>query len=70
MNDDVYVRFCKMPGRMHEFVAPCAEGYCVYIDDSLDRPHQLAAYEHALEHINNEDWNESDVQEIEFKAHK
>ena len=68
--DDVYVRLIKMSPRLHEFVTPCDEGYCVYINEALDRPHMLKAYAHALEHINNEDWNKDDVQEIEAEAHK
>lgn len=70
MQDDVFVRFIKMPTRMHEFVTPCDEGYCVYINESMDYPHQLKAYLHALSHIKNEDWNKDDVQEIEAEAHE
>ena len=69
MIDEVFVRLLKLPHGIHEVVMPCAEGYCVYIDDSLDHVHQLRAYQHALRHIQNNDWSKDNVQEIEAEAH-
>lgn len=71
MTDDVFVRLTKMPSsKLHEFVTPCAEGYCIYINEALDRPHMLQAYNHAMEHIINDDWNKDGVQEIEIIRHE
>ncbi len=49
---------------------PCADGFTVYIDDSLDEYGRMDALAHALRHIKSEDWNKSNVQEIEEKAHE
>lgn len=70
MTDDVFVRLVKLPSGIHEVVMPCSEGYCIYIDNRLDQPHQIEAYRHALKHIHNEDWNKNSVQEIEAEAHE
>lgn len=66
----VYLRD-DMP--VNEMIAPCADGYTVYINAKLDREHQVKAYEHALSHIENGDFdinNIDDVQQIEARAHK
>ena len=47
----VYVYLVDMPPQTHEMVTPCADGYTVYIDASLDDKHRMEAYEHALRHI-------------------
>ena len=62
----------ELPAGIHEMVTPCADGYTVYIDISLDEPHRLAAYNHALDHIRNGDFdadNIRSVQEMEAAAH-
>ena len=67
----VYLRN-DLPPKMHEFVTPCADGYTVYIDAKLDREHQCRAYDHALKHIENGDFDqfsEFHIHEIELKAH-
>lgn len=66
----VYLRD-DMP--VNEMITPCADGYTVYINAKLDREHQVAAYEHALSHIENGDFdidNVDDVQQIEARAHR
>ena len=52
----VYVYLVDMPPQTHEMVTPCADGYTVYIDASLDDKHRMEAYEHALRHIENGDF--------------
>lgn len=67
----VYLRN-DLPPKMHEFVTPCADGYTVYIDAKLDHEHQLRAYNHALKHIENGDYDIDtgiSVSDIEMKAH-
>ena len=69
MADDIYVYLRPLPEGINELVMPCADGYTVYIADRLDQEHQMKAYEHALRHIANNDFDKSDVQEIEAAAH-
>jgi len=69
----VYVYLVDMPPQTHEMVTPCADGYTVYINAALDDKHRIEAYEHALRHIENGDFdmdNIADVQQIEARAHK
>lgn len=67
--DDIFVYFVPLPHPAHEIVTPCADGYTVYIADWLDQEHRVAAYEHALTHIRNNDFEKDNVQEIEMVAH-
>lgn len=70
MRDDVFVYLVKLPEGVDEVVMPCANGcYTVYIDASLSLSGQREAYLHALHHINNRDFEKSDVQQIESEAH-
>ena len=69
MADDIYVYLRPLPEGINELVMPCADGYTVYIADRLDQEHQWKAYEHALRHIANNDFERTDVQEIEAIAH-
>ena len=69
MADDIYVYLRPLPEGINELVMPCADGYTVYIADRLDQVHQLKAYDHALRHIANNDFDKTDVQEIEAVAH-
>lgn len=68
----VYLRD-DMPPQTREMVTPCADGYTVYINAALDEKHRIEAYEHALAHIENGDFdidNISTAQEIEARAHR
>ena len=68
----VYVYLVDMPPQTHEIVTPCADGYTVYINATMDDKHRIEAYKHALRHIENGDFdidNIATVQEIEAKAH-
>ena len=71
--DNVYVYLRNdLPPGMAEFVTVCPDGYTVYINAHLDDHHRIRAYEHALKHIENGDfdlYNTKDVQEIELAAH-
>lgn len=66
----IFTYFVHLPDGIHEAVMPCADGFTIYIDDSLDEYGRMDALAHALKHISREDWNKSDVQEIEGKAHE
>lgn len=73
MRDDVYVYLRDdLPYSIHEIVTPCINGYTVYINNKLDDSGKLEAYNHALEHIDNGDFDidcAKTVQEIEAVAH-
>lgn len=68
--DNIYVYTVRLPDRVYEAVAPCADGYTVWIDERLDDEHRRKAYKHALWHITNGDFERNDVQEIESQAHR
>jgi hypothetical protein len=67
--DELYVYYVDLPGKIHEMVTPCYDGYTIYIADRLDEIGQRKAYCHALRHIYNGDFNKTDVQSIEWEAH-
>lgn len=60
-----------VPLSVNEVVTPNAEddGYTVYINESLTDEERLAAYDHALQHIQGADFQKADVQAIEAEAH-
>ena len=43
--------------------------YTILINARLSDAGRMAAYEHAMKHILNDDFNKMDVQKIESKAH-
>jgi hypothetical protein len=68
--EDIYVYLVQLPDGVKEMVAPCSNGYTVYIDARLDEAQRLKEYYHALRHIKDDDHSKEDVQEIEHAAHK
>ena len=70
MSDDVYVYTADLPIGTRELVAPCLDGYTVYINTRYNRETQLGAYLHAVKHVTDHDWEKTDVQEIESDAHQ
>lgn len=68
--DNIFLYFVKLPEGIDEVVMPCFDGYTVYIDPSLSYHQQIEAYNHALRHISNHDFEKHDLQEIEANAHK
>lgn len=67
---DPYVYITDLPPGINEMVSPCADGYTVYIKESLDYYGRIKAYSHAIEHIIGNDFEKNDVQEIETRAHQ
>ena len=65
----IFTYFVHLPDGIHEAVLPCADGFTIYIDDTLDEAGRADALVHALRHIDREDWNKSDVQQIEEDCH-
>lgn len=68
--NDIFVYLVKLPEGIDEVVLPCFDGYTIYIDPSLSHSEQLKAYKHALSHIENNDFEKTDVQQIEYEANK
>lgn len=69
--DNIYVYFVQFPcTTTREAVMPCADGYTIYIDARLDREARIEAFNHALGHIKNGDFERENVQEIETIAHR
>ena len=68
--DNVYVYLTDLPDGIHEVVTPCSDGYTVYIDSALDQEHRVRAYNHAMGHIKENDFEKSDVNQIEYEAHR
>lgn len=66
---DIYTYIVPLPDGINEAVMACASGYTVYIDDRLSPEGRIRAYNHAIRHIQEGDFEQEDVQEIEAKAH-
>ena len=66
---DVYVYLVELPDGINEAVTPCLGGFTVYVDSRLTYEERLRAYQHAMQHILNNDFEKHDVQEIEAAAH-
>ena len=55
----------------NEMVSENADGsYTIFINSRISSNHQLEAYEHAMKHIEEMDFEKTDVQIIESKAHE
>ena len=67
--DNVYIKIISLPPGINEVVSPCSDGYMVYIAEQLSESGRLAAYNHAMTHIANNDFCMDNVQEIEARAH-
>ena len=67
--DNIYTYFVELPDGIDEAVMPCLDGYTVYLDPRMSHDMQMEAYNHALFHILNDDFNKQDVQQIESDAH-
>ena len=68
---EVFVYLVDLPNGIRELTTPCADdNYTVYIDARLDNIQRQKAYQHALQHIQNDDFSKTDVQSIEYEAHR
>lgn len=66
--DDIYTYLVELPDGIDEVVLPCLGGYTIYLDSRLSQDKMQQAYDHAVCHIENNDFEKSDVQEIEAEA--
>lgn len=70
MTPDVNVFIVDFPSRGNEMVAENEDGsYTILINARLSNAGQLKAYEHAIKHIANNDFERYDAQQIELVAH-
>ena len=69
---EVYQYYIDLPNSIKEMVTPNVDddGYTVYINSRLTREQALKAYQHALRHVNSNDFEKDDVQNIERDAHE
>lgn len=68
--DDIYVYVVDMPTTAAEMVMPCTGGYTIYLNAKLTQEERVKAYRHALRHVERNDWEREDVQQIESETHK
>lgn len=67
---DVYIYIVDLPDRVDEMVAPCIDGYTVYLNARLTYAGRVRAYHHAMRHIERNDFERANVQEIETETHE
>lgn len=67
---EVYVYIVDLPDRVDEMVAPCIDGYTVYLNARLSYAGRVRAYLHAMRHIERNDFERANVQEIETETHE
>jgi hypothetical protein len=68
--DNIFIYFANLPDHVKEMIAPCYDGYTIYLDSNLDEIQRVEAYNHALSHIIGEDYEKHDVNAIEINAHR
>lgn len=69
--DDVFVHILCMDPLIKEQVVANTDGtYSIFINDYLSQEQRLKAYNHAIQHIKNGDFDRKvDVDKIEYQAH-
>lgn len=67
---DINTFLVNMDVLVSEQVVENSDGsYSIFLNSRLTHERQLESYKHALNHINNNDFEKSDVQKIEKDAH-
>ena len=66
---DVFIYYTELPNGVNEAVMECATGYTIYIDPRQSEAGMLRSFQHAMNHINKNDFGKSNIQEIENNAH-
>ena len=68
--DDINVQILDMDTKVHEhLVKNNDDSYTIFLNARMSRENQIASYYHALKHIERNDYNMENVQEIEKNAH-
>ena len=68
--DDIFVYLVDLPPKVAEMITPCENGFTIYLNARLSHCDRVKAYLHALEHVERNDWDKTEVQQIEYEAHK
>lgn len=68
---DIQIRILDFPTtKVTETVTQNADGsYTIFLNSRMTQERQLESYLHAMRHITNNDFEKTDVQEIESEAH-
>ena len=70
MNNDIFVRYLDMDVNVSEHVIQNPDGsYTIFLNSRLSWERLQEAYEHAVSHIKNCDFEKTDAQKIEYDAH-
>ncbi len=70
-NQDIQVRLIDFPAKVNETVTKNEDdSYTIFINAKLSYNKQVEAYEHAVKHIENGDFEKTDINRIEFDAHR
>ena len=68
--EDYTVRLMDMEYGIHEQVIKASDGHHTILLNARDADNQrMKGYEHAIEHLRNDDFEKADVQKIETEAH-
>ena len=71
MNEIVNVFLVDFPTKAHGMVTANEDGsFTILLNARLSLSQQRKAYRHEMWHIKNHDFEKSDVQEIEYQAHR
>lgn len=69
--EEINVQLLNMDTMIPEHLVKNADdSYTIFLNARLSQDGQLKAYQHALKHINSEDFEKTDVQNIELQAHE
>lgn len=68
--DEIFTYLADLPDGIDEMITPCADGYTIYLDSRLGHAERVAAYQHALRHIEEQDfYSGCPADQIEARAH-
>ena len=66
--DDLFVRLVPNLS-VNEMITPCENGYSVYIKEELPEEKKIEALYHAYIHKKSNDFENTDIEDIESRAH-
>lgn len=70
MSNEVFIQVIDMDTMVHEQVISNADGsYTILLNSRLSHFDNVSGYYHAMYHINHNDFERSDVNNIELEAH-
>ena len=70
MEDNVNVVMLDMDLMVHEQITKNNDdSFTIFLNSKLTSEARLIAYEHAMQHIRNKDFDKNNVDEIELDAH-